>query len=138
MTSATSDNDQTNFHPLNRRASSMYQVTFSDQSMGELNKLPVDDQLKLVDVISNINDEMLQHPREPIGRFTRDNRTYFRVRAGEFRCYFEIRGDTLFSHYIVHRHTLTDFVFRFRLPITEEQMIEQHGSFWKYLETLRK
>lgn len=116
----------------------MYQVTFSDQSMRELNKLPVDDQLKLVDAISNINGDMLERPSEPIGHFSRDNRTYYRVRAGEFRCYFEVRGDTLYSHYIVHKHTLTDFVFRFKLPVSEDQMIEQHGSFWRYLETLRK
>lgn len=116
----------------------MYQVTFSDQSMGELNKLPVEDQLRLVDAISNITPEKLQDPSEPLGRFSRSGRTYYRVRAGDFRCYFEIRGDTLYSHYIIHRHTLTDFVFRFKLPVSEEQLIEQHSSFWKYLETLRR
>lgn len=124
------------YQPLNRRADSMYQVTFSDQSMGELNRLSVEDQLRVVDVISSITADALNRPKEPIGHMTRDGRTYYRVRAGDFRCYFEIRGDTLYSHYIVHRHTLTDFVFRFKLPVTEEQMIEQHGSFWKYLETL--
>ncbi|MBN1403315.1 MAG: cytotoxic translational repressor of toxin-antitoxin stability system [Opitutales bacterium] len=116
----------------------MYQVTFSDQSMGELNKMTVEDQMKIVEVISNISPEMLEHPREPIGCFSRGSRTFYRVRADDLRCYFEIRNGTLFSHYIIHKHSLTDFVFRFKLPITEEQMIEQHKSFWKYLDTLRK
>jgi len=133
-----SESDNNKFQALNRRSSSMYQVTFSDQSMGELNKMPVEEQLKLVEIISNISPEMLEHPREPLGCFSRGNRTFYRVRAEDLRCYFEIKNGILFSHYIIHKHSLTDFVFRFKLPITEEQMIEQHQSFWKYLDTLRK
>ncbi len=116
----------------------MYQVTFSDQSMGELNKMSVEEQMKIVEIISNISPDMLEHPREPIGRFSRGSRTFYRVRTDELRCYFEIKNGVLFSHYIIHKHSLTDFVFRFKLPVTEEQMIEQHKSFWKYLDTLRK
>lgn len=118
--------------------SKMFQVTFSDQSMGELNKLPLTRQMKMVDIISHITPEMLEHPHEPIGRFTREGRTFYRVRADDMRCYFEIRDGILYSHYIIQKHTLTDFVFRFKLPVTEEQMIEQNSSFWKYLDTLRK
>lgn len=132
------EGEQPSFHPLRRRSQASYQVTFSDQSMAELNKLPVEEQLRLVDTISSISPEQLAHPREPIGRFKRGGRTYYRVRAGEFRCYFEIRGDTLFSHFILHKNTLTDFVFRTKLPVTEEQLVEQHSSFWKYLEGLTK
>ncbi len=120
-------------------AGRMYQVAFSDQSMGELNRMSVEEQLKIVDAISNITPDMLEHPREPLGRLTRDNRTLYRFRAEDLRCYFEIRdGGILYSLYIIHKHTLTDFVFRFKLPITEEQVLEQNGSFWKYLDTLTK
>ncbi|MBN2068667.1 MAG: cytotoxic translational repressor of toxin-antitoxin stability system [Opitutales bacterium] len=116
----------------------MYQVTFSDQSMLELNKLEMEDQLHLVDIISNITPEMLEKPKEPIGRFKRGKRTYFRVRAGEFRCYFEIRNDILYSHYILHKNTLTDYVFRNKLPVKDEQLVEQNQSFWQYIESLTK
>jgi mRNA interferase RelE/StbE len=121
-----------------RTTAKMYQVTFSDQSMGELNKMPQVDQMKILDVISHITPEMLEHPREPLGCFSREGRTFYRFRADDLRCYFEIRDGVLFSHYIIRKHTLTDFVFRFKLPVTEEQMIEQNGSFWKYLDTLTK
>lgn len=121
-----------------RTTAKMYQVTFSDQSMGELNKMPLSDQMKIVEIISHITPEMLEHPREPIGVFSREGRTFYRVRADDLRCYFEIRDGVLFSHYIIRKHTLTDFVFRFKLPVTEEQLIEQNGSFWKYLDTLTK
>ncbi len=126
------------FQPLGRRARSLYQVTFSDQSMAMLNKLPVEEQLRLVDRISNLSPEQLENPDDTIGRFNRNGKTYYRVRAGDFRCYFEVTGNTLFSHYILHRNGLTDFIYRNKLPITEETMAEQHNSFWKYLESLKK
>ncbi len=121
-----------------QKSSKMYQVTFSDQSMGELNKMTIPEQMKLVEIISHITPEMLEHPREPIGCFSREGRTFFRVRADDLRCYFEVKNGALYAHYIIRKHTLTDFVFRFKLPVTEEQLIEQNGSFWKYLDTLTK
>ncbi|MCC5807008.1 MAG: cytotoxic translational repressor of toxin-antitoxin stability system [Opitutales bacterium] len=116
----------------------MYQVTFSDQSMETLNKLAVEDQLRLVDRISNLSPEQLENPDESIGRFHRGGKTYYRVRAGDFRCYFEVTGNTLFSHYILHRNSMADFIYRNKLPATEETMAEQTNSFWKYLESLKK
>lgn len=117
---------------------SLLQVTFSDQSMAQLNALPTLEQLRLMDIISAIRTDDLKNPNGDLGRFSRAGVTYYRVRAGDFRCYFEVKGDTLFSHYITHKNTLTDFVFRTKLPITEETMIEQHKSFWKYLESVTK
>ncbi len=129
-----SDNAQT----LSRRARGLYQVTFSDHSMRELNKLPVESQLALVDKISNVTPAQLSEPNEAIGKFHRNGITYYRVRAGEFRCYFEIRGEILFAHFILGKNSLTDFIYRNKLPVTDVTMVEQHQSFWKYLETLKK
>lgn len=123
---------------LSRRARGFFQVTFSDSSMRELNKLNLEDQLTLVDKISTLSPQQLAGGDESIGRFHREGKTYYRVRAGDFRCYFEVEGESLFAHYILHRNSLTDFIYRNRLPVTEETMAEQHGSFWRYLETLKK
>ena len=71
-----SDNAQT----LSRRARGLYQVTFSDHSMRELNKLPVEDQLALVDKISNVTPAQLSEPDDAIGRF-------FTGLVGSFRRY---------------------------------------------------
>lgn len=128
-----SDNDS-----ASRASSGLLQVTFSDQSMAQLNALPPLEQLRLMDIISAIRADDLKNPNGDLGRFSRAGVNYYRVRAGDFRCYFEVRGDTLFSHYITHKNTLTDFVFRTKLPISEETMIEQHKSFWKYLESVTK
>lgn len=115
----------------------MFQVNFSEQSMHELNQLDAHSQMMLIEIFSNLTQEQLDNPNDEMGRFNRNGKTFYRVRAGEFRIYFEKDKSALFAHYILHKNTLSDFVFRFKLPITEEFMIEQHDSFWKYLESIR-
>lgn len=117
--------------------SSMFQVNFSEQAMQELNKLDTRSQMMLVEVVSSLTQEQLDNPNEELGKFHRSGKTFYRVRAGEFRIYFEPISDILHAHYILHRNTLSDFVFRSKLPVTEEFMIEQDDSFWKYLDKLR-
>lgn len=116
----------------------MFQVTFSDQSINELNKLDKLAQIGVIGPLGGLTAADLAHPREPLGRFSRGDKVYYRLRSGDYRIYFTVRGDELHTHCILHRNTLTDFVFRTKLPITEEQLVEQHTSFWKYLETLGK
>ena len=115
----------------------MFQVNFSEQSMYELNQLDTRSQMLVVEVVSTLRQEQLDNPNEELGRFNRDNKIYYRVRAGEFRIYFEKIDKTLFAHYILHKNTLSDFIFRFKLPYSQEFMVEQKDSFWKYLESLR-
>lgn len=114
----------------------MYQVTFSDQSMCELNKLDKLAQLGMIDPISRLTPGDLANPREPLGRFSRRGKVFYRLRAGDFRFYFELRGDTLHTHYILHKSSLEDFLFRTKLPVSEQQLFEQDSKFWKYLESL--
>ncbi len=115
----------------------MFQVNFSEQSMHELNKLDTPSQMLLVEVVSTLKQEQLDNPNDELGRFQREGKTFYRVRAGEFRIYFEQDGESLFAHYILHKNTLSDFIFRFKLPVTEEFLIEQNDSFWKYIESIR-
>jgi mRNA-degrading endonuclease RelE of RelBE toxin-antitoxin system len=114
----------------------MYQVTFSDQSMRELNRLDTLAQMEAIEPISKIKPGDLAAPREPLGRFNRGNTTYYRLRAGEFRFYFTVEGETLHTHYILHKDSLEDALFRLKLPVTEKQLFEQDSKFWRYLESL--
>lgn len=116
----------------------MFQVTFSDQSLHELNKLDKLAQLDVIDPLGGLNAAVLAQPREPLGRFSREGRTYYRLRSGDYRFYFELTGDTLFVNWILHKNSLEDFLFRTKLPVSDQQLFEQHSKFWKYLETLTK
>lgn len=116
----------------------MYQVTFSEQAMRELNKLDKLAQLDAIDPISSLKPADLAHPREPLGRFKRGTTQLYRLRAGDFRFYFDVRGETLHVDYILHRNSLEDFLLRNKLPVSEQQLVEQDSKFWKYLESLTK
>jgi mRNA interferase RelE/StbE len=118
----------------------MWQINFSDQAISELNKLDKLEQLVLMEAFSSVTPEQLRKAgHNELGRFRRDGVTYYRLRADEFRIYFERRDEEcLFAHYILPQHTLTDFIFRFKLPLSDEQVVENYGSFWKYLESLKK
>lgn len=115
----------------------MYQVNFSEQSMKELNQLEITEQMKIAEIISSITKEQLEHSSEELRSFHRDNTVYYRVRANDFRIYFELIKDQLFAHYILHKNTLSDFIFRTKLPVNEEFLVEQEDSFWKYLDSLK-
>jgi len=122
----------------------MFQVTFSAQALGELKKLDPLAQLSAVEPVGALKPEQLAHPREPLGRFVRSGKTLYRLRGDDLRYYFELHGDTahddsvLHVLYILHHHSLEDFLLRNRLPVSENQLVEQDSKFWKYLETLTK
>jgi mRNA-degrading endonuclease RelE of RelBE toxin-antitoxin system len=116
----------------------MYQVTFSEQAMNELNKLDKLAQLDAIDPITSLRPDEIAHPREPLGHFRRGSKSLYRLRAGEFRFYFEAHGESLHVDYILHRNSLEDFLLRNKLPVSEQQLVEQHSKFWKYLESLTK
>ncbi len=116
----------------------MYQVTFSEQSMRELNRLDKLAQLALIEPISRLTAAELADPHEPLGRFSRAGKVFYRLRSGDFRFYFELRGDTIHTQYILQKDSLEDFLFRTKLPVSEQQLFEQHSKFWRYLESLTK
>jgi len=116
----------------------MAQVTFSEQAMHELNRLDKLMQLEVIEPISSLKASDLAAPREPLGRFHRAGKEFYRLRAGDFRFYFEVSGDTLHVNYILHKNSLEDFLLRNKLPVSEQQLVEQHSKFWKYLESLTK
>jgi mRNA interferase RelE/StbE len=117
----------------------MYQVTFSEQSIHELNRLEKLAQMEAIGPISRLTATDLAHPREPLGQFTRAGKALYRLRSGVHRFYFEIQEETtLHVLYILHQNSLEDFVLRNKLPVAEHQLAEQHSKFWKYLESLAK
>jgi mRNA interferase RelE/StbE len=116
----------------------MHQVTFSDQALKELNRLDKLEQLTVVEPLGNLKADDLNHPREPLGRFHRASRTYYRLRSSNYRFYFTAKDGGLHVHYLLHKNTLEDFLLRNHLPVSEQQLIEQNSKFWKYLESLTK
>ena len=116
----------------------MYQITFSDQSIIEINHLDISSQMSLISKLSDLVSEDLKKKDEKIGNFKRKGKTYYRLRMGELRCYFTTIKLTLYVEFILHKNTFSDFVFRFKLPVADESVLEQESGFWQYLESLNK
>lgn len=116
----------------------MYQVTFSEQAMKELNRLDKLVQMAAIEPLASLKASDLSHPREPFGRFSRSGQEYYRLRVDDHRFYFQVKGTTVHVCYLLHRNSLEDFLLRNKLPVSEQQLVEQHSKFWKYLENLRK
>lgn len=116
----------------------MFQVNFSEQAMRELNQLSLTEQMALVEMISAVTARQISHPSEPLGRFEREGKPFYRLRAGEWRFYFEIQGSQLHTRYLLHKNSLGDFIVRSKLPLGDDQVLEKDASFWKYLERLGK
>jgi len=117
----------------------MFEVTFSEQSMAMLNRLDITVQMPIIEQFSNLSQVELKRGGEELGKFDRNGKTYYRLRAGDYRIYFEVLNENrLISHYILHKHTMADFVFRFKLPYREETLVEQNQSFWKYVESMAR
>tara|TARA_A100001037_G_C15009965_1_gene571211 strand:+ start:20 stop:403 length:384 start_codon:yes stop_codon:yes gene_type:complete len=116
----------------------MLQLTFSDQSMVELNSLEQAQQLELMEELSNLSSDILAAAGSRVGSFHRDGKLLHRLRVGELRVYFEHEKNNLHCHYILKKNTFNDFVIRCKLPVGHEKDLEKNQSFWEYLEGLGK
>jgi mRNA interferase RelE/StbE len=116
----------------------MFQVTFSEQAMHELNKLDTLTQLAVIEPLGAIKATDLAQPHEPLSHFKRTGKEFFRLRSGEHRFYFQVKAETLHVEYILHKNSFEDFLLRNKFPVSEQQLVEQQTKFWQYLESLRK
>lgn len=116
----------------------MLQVNFTNRAIIELNKLGKLEQMEIVDALSGVTPKRLLEGGAEFGRFERNGRRLYRLRVDDWRVYFEAEGETLLVRFVLHKKTLGDFVVRFKLPVGDEQAIEDHKSFRDYLDSLMK
>lgn len=74
------------------------------------------------------------HDPEHCGQIHRNGKTFYRLRIGELRFYFEFQNDGIFCHYILPKHSFEDFCFRCRFPSKAESDVEQAPQFWEFLQ----
>jgi len=114
------------------------QVTFSTQSLEAMSELSQTEQLLLVEKLSSLSTDILSNKGNDVGKFSRKGMTYYRLRLDGFRIYFERDGQALHCQFILEKNSFQDFMVRCNLPASDEAVIENHQSFWDYLESLKK
>lgn len=74
-----------------------------------------------------------EHP-ERFGILIRDDRKLYRYRANEYRIYFEKSEKGILIHRVLHRNTMKDFIFRSKLPMSEDEELQEQTAFWELID----
>ena len=112
----------------------MFQIVFNEISAAELSSLGTLEQLELLDEFKVGKDDLDDLDNERFGKIERDNRVLYRFRAKDYRFYFEVKEGTVIVHRVLHRGTFSDFLFRSKMPLSEDEALAGSKHFWKLID----
>jgi hypothetical protein len=112
----------------------VFQIIFNELSAGELSALPKSLQLDLLAEFQILPEDLDRLDSKRFGVIERQGKKLFRFRAKEYRIYFEKMEEGITVHRVLHKNTLRDFLFRSKLPISEDAQLGQTKEFWKLIE----
>lgn len=113
---------------------SVLQIVFNEISASEISQLGTLEQLELLSEFKVTADDVEkiaagEHPK--FGCIERDGKMLFRYRAKDSRIYFEVCGESVIVHRVLHRNTFTDFLFRTNLgDVDEDEELAKNKHFW--------
>ena len=114
----------------------MLQIIFNPVSAKELAALPRKLQLEIIDGFQLFPQDFESgKDDEKFGQLTRGGRKIYRYRVKDYRIYFERSGDIINVRCLLSKHSRKDFFFRSKLPISEDQLLQENPKFWQLLET---
>jgi len=71
---------------------------------------------------------------ERFGVIEREGKKLYRYRAKNYRIYFAKTDEGVKVHRVLHKNTLRDFLFRSKLPVSEDAQLGETREFWKLIE----
>lgn len=116
----------------------MLQIVFNEISAAEISQLDTLEQLTLLDEFKVTQDDLEHLDDERFGKIERDGKTLYRFRSKDWRFYFEVTDDQVVVHRVLHRGTFSDFLFRSKLPMGEDEALAESKHFWKLIDEGRK
>ncbi len=112
----------------------MFQIVFNEISAAELSALDTLEQLELMDEFKVTEEDLANLSGERFGKIDRDGRVLYRFRAKEYRFYFEVKEGAVIVHRVLHKGTFSDFKFRSKLPLAEDEALANSKHFWKLID----
>lgn len=112
----------------------MLQIVFNEISAAEMAALPKEMQLDLLDEFDVLPEDLEHADDEKYGVVERDGKRLHRYRARDYRIYFERAPEGITIHRVLHKNTIRDFLFRAKLPMTEDDQLAREKGFWKLIE----
>lgn len=110
------------------------QIVFNEISAAELSALDTLEQLELIEEFKVSREDLENLNGDRFGRIERDGRVLYRFRAKEYRFYFEVKDDHVIVHRVLHKGTFSDFMFRSKMPMAEDEALANSKHFWKLID----
>ena len=110
------------------------QIVFNEISAAELSSLDTLEQLELIDEFKVGREDLENLNGERFGRIERDGRVLYRFRAKDHRFYFEVKDGAVIVHRVLHKGTFSDFLFRSKMPLAEDEALANSKHFWKLID----
>lgn len=112
----------------------MFQIVFNEISAAEMSELPKSLQLELLAEFQIMPDDPESLDSERFGVIKRDGKQLLRYRAKDYRIYFEHTPEGIRIHRVLHKNTIRDFLFRTKLPLSEDDQVAKTKEFWKLID----
>ncbi len=112
----------------------MFQIIFNELSAAEISALPKRLQLELLTEFQILPEDLEHLDSERFGVIERDGKKLYRYRAKDYRIYFAKADEGINVHRVLHKNTFRDFLFRSKLPVSEDAQLGETREFWKLIE----
>jgi len=112
----------------------MYQIVFNEISAAEMARIPKELQLELLAEFQFLPDDLDSLDSKAFGVIEREGKRLYRYRTMDYRIYFERSPEGVLVHRVLHKNTIRDFLFRSKLPMGEDEQLQEHSGFWKLIE----
>lgn len=112
----------------------MFQIVFNEISAAEISALDTLEQLELMEEFKVTKDDLEATDSDQFGKMERDGRVLYRFRAKDYRIYFEVKDDSVIVQRVLHKGTFSDFLFRSKMPLSEDEALAGSKHFWKLID----
>ena len=112
----------------------MFQIIFNELSAAEISALPKKLQLNLLAEFQILPEDLDHLDSKRFGVIEREGKKLYRYRAKDYRIYFAKTQEGIKIHRVLNKNTFRDFLFRSKLPVSEDQQLGKTREFWKLIE----
>jgi len=110
------------------------EIVFNEISAAEMSQMGTLEQLELLDQFHVQQSDLDQLDNERFGLIERDQKKLYRFRARDWRIYFEVKDGAVVVHRVFHKGTLSDFLFRSKMPLADDEELAKSKHFWQLID----